>query len=102
MQADLGTAFMKSASRYSGRPFLVSPESMRSYQEVADRSLGFAKALSAQGVGPGDRVAIVLRNHPEYVEAIVLRKRGKSSDGVMLFHISAFTEILEVCQSIFQ
>ena len=71
MQADLGTAFIKSASRYSGRPFLVSPELRRSYQEVAERSLSFAHALSAQGVGPGDRVAIVLRNHPEYVEAIL-------------------------------
>jgi long-chain acyl-CoA synthetase len=40
------------------------------YATLADRAARLAGALSAAGLAPGDRVAIVSRNVPQYVEAL--------------------------------
>lgn len=36
-------------------------------RELAERANRFANALVAAGIGPGDRVAIMLPNHPDYI-----------------------------------
>src|SRR5918998_2903092 len=38
--------------------------------EFAARTAAAGGALRAQGLAPGDRVAIVMRNRPEYLEAL--------------------------------
>jgi acyl-CoA synthetase (AMP-forming)/AMP-acid ligase II len=40
----------------------------RAYRELNDRVLRLAAALSARGVGKGDRIALLSENRPEYAE----------------------------------
>ena len=41
------------------------------WRQLHDRSESIADALSRRGVGRGDRVLIVMLNHPEYIEAVL-------------------------------
>ncbi|ANS78176.1 Long-chain-fatty-acid--CoA ligase [Serinicoccus hydrothermalis] len=41
------------------------------WSQLADRSFALAGALRERGVGPGDRVALLTLNHPQFVEAVV-------------------------------
>jgi acyl-CoA synthetase (AMP-forming)/AMP-acid ligase II len=49
--------------------FLVFGEERLTVGEVWARAMRFANWLHARGVGPGDRVAIAMRNYPEWVTA---------------------------------
>ncbi|MBC5781762.1 AMP-binding protein [Ramlibacter sp. USB13] len=42
----------------------------RTYGELAQRAARLAATLRAQGLAPGDRVLLFMRNHPAYLEAI--------------------------------
>jgi long-chain acyl-CoA synthetase len=43
---------------------------LRDYAGLADRCARLASALRAAGLEPGDRVALFMRNHPAYLEAM--------------------------------
>lgn len=55
------------ASEYPDRPYVLTDEVSWSYAEVRDRSLRIAAGLAAAGVKPGDHVAVVMANYPEFV-----------------------------------
>jgi long-chain acyl-CoA synthetase len=57
------------ASRLPDRPALVYEGAVQTYGELDDRAARAAGALRAHGVGPGDRVALVLPNRPQSVAA---------------------------------
>jgi carnitine-CoA ligase len=58
------------AERWGERPFLVhGGRSVRTFADLAERSERLAAGLAAHGIGVGDRVAIMLDNQPEYVDA---------------------------------
>jgi long-chain acyl-CoA synthetase len=46
-------------------------ESSRSYPELFSRALRFASALDGLGIGAGDRIALLLRNSIEFLEASI-------------------------------
>jgi crotonobetaine/carnitine-CoA ligase len=46
-------------------------DEVRSYADLQTHANRIAAALLARGVEPGDRIAIMMRNHPEFVEAMV-------------------------------
>ncbi|MDP3676015.1 MAG: AMP-binding protein [Novosphingobium sp.] len=46
-------------------------EETRTYCELLDRGTRLATWLAAHGVGSGDRFAIMMSNHPEFVEGMV-------------------------------
>ena len=53
------------------RPALgIGPRVLRTYGETAGREARMAGALQAFGLAPGDRVAIVAKNSPDYFEAL--------------------------------
>ncbi|PXW92754.1 long-chain acyl-CoA synthetase [Sphaerotilus hippei] len=52
----------RAAYRYMGQTF--------SYGEVAEQSRGFAAWLQGQGIGRGDRVALMMPNVPQYPVAV--------------------------------
>jgi acyl-CoA synthetase (AMP-forming)/AMP-acid ligase II len=53
------------------REALVVGDARRTYAEIEERANRLAHHLAAQGVGPGDHVALYLENCPEYVEAML-------------------------------
>ena len=48
-------------------PFLVYEEERHSYEEVWSEASRLAEWFRGAGVGPGDRVAISMRNYPEWI-----------------------------------
>ncbi|CAN5535846.1 acyl-CoA synthetase [soil metagenome] len=58
-------------ARVTDRTALVCGAKRRTYEELAARADRLAHHLRAAGIGPGDRVALDLRNAPEYVEAMI-------------------------------
>jgi long-chain acyl-CoA synthetase len=58
-----------SASAHGDKPYLVYGEDRLSYREAHRRSASIARWLFDQGVSPGDRVAIAMRNYPEWLLA---------------------------------
>ena len=55
------------AARFADRPFVITDEMTLSYRQVADESARLAAGLAALGVGPGDRVGMVMANCAEFV-----------------------------------
>ncbi len=60
-----------SAARVPDRLALVVGPERRTYAELDAHATRLAHHLRAAGIGPGDRVAIDLRNAPEYLEAMI-------------------------------
>ena len=63
--------FKAAASRFPDDRALVDEAGALTFREVHERTNALAHALAAEGVGPGDRVAIMCRNHRGWVEAYV-------------------------------
>ncbi len=61
----------RTAALKPNNPALFLGEDLVSdYAGFATRVSGIAGALNAQGIGKGDRVAILMKNRPEYLEAM--------------------------------
>jgi fatty-acyl-CoA synthase len=52
---------------FADRPLIITDEQTHSYRDVQAWSRRLAAGLIALGVGPGDRVAMVMANYPEFV-----------------------------------
>lgn len=59
------------ARRFAGRTALVWESGSLTWSELDGLASGFARELSRQGARPGDRVAIVIPNRPEFVIAFL-------------------------------
>lgn len=55
-----------SAERYGNRPLVISDDEVLTYRDVARQSRGLAVGLRQLGIVPGDRVGLVMANHPEF------------------------------------
>ncbi|MDX1875081.1 class I adenylate-forming enzyme family protein [Mycolicibacterium sp. 120266] len=55
------------AADYPQRPFVLSDATAQTYRDVAEQSRHLAAGLAALGVRSGDRVGMVLANHPQFV-----------------------------------
>jgi fatty-acyl-CoA synthase len=66
----VGMALTLSAERFPDRTAVAFYEVRRSYAELNSRACRLAHALSESGVTKGDRVATLLHNCPEFVEAL--------------------------------
>lgn len=58
------------ARSHGGRTFVVYRDERASYEDFARAALAIAEALQRAGVGKGDRVAIAMRNLPEWPAAL--------------------------------
>src|SRR4029079_9227304 len=63
--------FTAAASRFPDDLAIIDEAGTLTFREVHERTNALAHALAAEGVGPGDRVAIMCRNHRGWVEAYV-------------------------------
>lgn len=55
------------AAAYGDRPLVITDAVTLSYADVARESRRLADGLAALGVGPGDRVGMLMANYPEFV-----------------------------------
>ena len=69
MSANLAQRLAEIAASQPGRLALLHGETRITYTELGESALRFAGLLRANGVGPGDRVGLLLPNVPEYVAA---------------------------------
>jgi acyl-CoA synthetase (AMP-forming)/AMP-acid ligase II len=59
------------ARQHGDREFLVYEGERRSFNQLLDESDQIAAALQAQGIQHGDRVALAMRNYPEWMTAFL-------------------------------
>jgi long-chain acyl-CoA synthetase len=61
------------AQRTPDKPAIVMAESGETitYRELEERSNRFAQCLRAAGLVPGDRIALVVENHPRFLELCI-------------------------------
>ncbi len=64
----IGDLLLTAADRYPDSDAIVFPEARLSYGELAQRSLGWARALRAVGVRPGDHVGLLMPTSFDFVE----------------------------------
>ncbi|GAB2972230.1 class I adenylate-forming enzyme family protein [Nocardioides montaniterrae] len=55
------------AEQYADRELVVTDDRTLTYAEVAEESRVLADGLATLGVGPGDRVGLLMANHAEFV-----------------------------------
>jgi crotonobetaine/carnitine-CoA ligase len=64
----LSTILMRQAERYGDRVLLVSGETRWTYAETAAIAAASAQTLIQAGIRPGDRVALMCSNRPEFLQ----------------------------------
>ncbi|HSR54752.1 MAG TPA: AMP-binding protein, partial [Alphaproteobacteria bacterium] len=64
----LGKLIIRNWKLRADHPALYFEGRMMTHRTLAERAFRLANALSARGVGRGDRVAILSQNRPEYLE----------------------------------
>jgi fatty-acyl-CoA synthase len=62
----LSGALDAAAERYPDRAFLLTHDQSYTYADVREWSIRLAGGLVASGVAPGDHVAVLMANHPEF------------------------------------
>jgi acyl-CoA synthetase (AMP-forming)/AMP-acid ligase II len=67
----LAAIFRRSARLFADRVAVVGPDRRLTYRELDERSARLANALTAAGIGRGDRIAVLSNPRPEYVELYV-------------------------------
>jgi len=64
----LSTILTRQAERYGDRVLLVAGEARWTYAQTAAIAAASAKALVDAGIKPGDRVALICSNRPEFLQ----------------------------------
>ena len=59
--------FWLSSAQFAERPYIIYEDERLSYGETHKLAASVAAWLFAQGVNPGDRIAISMRNYPEWM-----------------------------------
>jgi len=76
----LPAGYLTSAIRYADRPAVIDERGVLTFAEVNERTNALASSLRLRGIGLGDNVAIMCRNHRGFIEATVaLAKLGASA-----------------------
>jgi len=60
-------ALDQAVERHADRPFIITDDRHWSYAELSAWSKRLAAGLQREGVEPGEKVAIILANYPEYI-----------------------------------
>jgi fatty-acyl-CoA synthase len=93
----MASGYITAAIRFPDRPALVDERGTLTFSEVDARTNALAHALQQAGIGEGDGVAIMCRNHRGFVDAsVAVVKLG--ADALFLnteFGARAIAEVLE-------
>ncbi len=69
MSLTLAAILAESATRYPDREAVVMGEQRISYRQLWEQTRRYAAVLAQEGVGPGDRVALLMPNVPDFPRA---------------------------------
>ena len=89
---NIASAFLETATPHADKPALFWGDSRFTYGHYRDQVLGTAAMLRARGIRPGDRVAVWLKNCPEFVGALF----GVLAADAVLVPINNFLKPAEV------
>src|SRR5216117_2650279 len=90
---NLAEAFANSAQKYLSKPAIFYGEQQITYVSLLDQTNAFAAHLTTElGARPGDRVALWLKNCPEFVPALF----GILAAGAVVVPINNFLKPNEV------
>ncbi len=84
--ASVATGVVAGAIRHPERPMLIDELGTLTYAEVDERTNAIANGLLEAGVGAGDRVGLMCRDHRGFVEAAAAV--GKIGADVLLLNTS--------------
>ncbi|MEP5567594.1 MAG: class I adenylate-forming enzyme family protein [Halioglobus sp.] len=59
------------ARNHGDREFLIYEGERRTFNQLLDEADALGAALQASGIGPGDRVALAMRNYPEWMSGLI-------------------------------
>lgn len=82
----IGTVFAERAARYGDRVFLRFGDQQLTYRDANAAANRYAAVLAARGVGHGDVVAIMLRNSPNAVLAMLAAVKCGAVAGMLNYH----------------
>jgi fatty-acyl-CoA synthase len=82
----IGAVFQERAARYGDRVFLKFGDQQLTYREANATVNRYAAVLAARGVGQGDVVAIMLRNSPNAVLAMLATVKCGAVAGMLNYH----------------
>ncbi len=63
------------AARQPEAPAVISPFGNRTFEELNHNANRFARAMRAAGLRDGDSIAVVTRNRPEFIDALIAAER---------------------------
>jgi acyl-CoA synthetase (AMP-forming)/AMP-acid ligase II len=75
--------YAASALRYGDEPAVIDELGTLTFREVHDRTNALAHALEDDGIGAGDSVAVMCRNHRGWIDAVVAASK-LGADAVFL------------------
>jgi fatty-acyl-CoA synthase len=82
----IGTVFQDRAARYGDRVFIRFGDQQLTYRDANAAATRYAAVLAARGVGSGDVVAIMLRNSPNTVLAMLAAVKCGAVAGMLNYH----------------
>jgi fatty-acyl-CoA synthase len=82
----IGRVFQERAARHGDRVFLRFGDQQVTYREANATANRYAAVLAARGVGRGDVVAIMLRNSPNAVLAMLAAVKCGAIAGMLNYH----------------
>jgi long-chain acyl-CoA synthetase len=77
---------LETARGYGARDFLVYEDERASFEALFRAAAAFARELQARGVAKGDRVALIMRNLPEYAACFY----GAAAAGAIVAPLNAW------------
>lgn len=82
----IGSVFQDRAARYGDRVFLRFGDQQLTYRQANAAANRYAAVLAARGVGHGDVVAVMLRNSPKAVLAMLATVKCGAVAGMLNYH----------------
>jgi long-chain acyl-CoA synthetase len=90
---NLSESFLRSAATHAGKTAIFHGEALFTYDQLQAQTLAIARFLTeTQGIQPGQRIGLWLRNRPEFVAALL----GALHAGAIVVPINTFLKPDEV------
>ena len=84
------------ARQHGDKEFLVYEGERRSFNDLMDEADALGAALQARGVAPGDRVALAMRNYPEWMAAFI----GVISIGAVIVPVNSWGQPADIAYTV--